>query len=51
VELGQSFGAEKLRPPLSDRDHTMTLLSIVDAYRRPNGERLKKQTENARIDG
>jgi hypothetical protein len=51
MELGEWFGAEKPRAPLSDRDHSMNLLSIVNAYRRPNGERLKKQTENAGIDG
>jgi hypothetical protein len=51
VELGQWFGAEKVCPPVFDRDHPMTLLSIVRAYRRPNGEHLKKQTRNAGIDG
>jgi hypothetical protein len=51
VELGEWFGAEKLRPPLSDRDHPMNLLSIVNPHPRPNGEPLKKQTENAGIDG
>jgi hypothetical protein len=51
VELGELFGAEKLRPLLSDRDHPRKPCSIVGAYRRPNGECLKKQTENAGIDG
>jgi hypothetical protein len=51
MELGEWFGAEKVRPPLSDRDHTMTLVSIVGAYRRPNGDCVKKETDNAGIDG
>jgi hypothetical protein len=51
MELGEWFGAENMRPPLSDRDHPIALLSIVGAYRRRNGEGLKKQTENTGIDG
>jgi hypothetical protein len=51
MELGEWFGAEKVRLPLADRDHPMTLLSTVGAYWRSNGEGLKKQTENAGIDG
>jgi hypothetical protein len=51
VELGEWFGAENVRPPLSDRDHPMTLPSIARAYRRSHGERLNKQTENSGIDG
>jgi hypothetical protein len=51
VELGQSFGAEKGRAPLSDRGQPMTLLSIIGARWRPNSEGVKKQNENAGIEG
>jgi hypothetical protein len=51
VKLGEWFEAEKVCPPLSDRDHSITLLSIVSAHRRPNGEHLKKQTKKEGIDG
>jgi hypothetical protein len=51
VGLGEWFGAGEVCAPPSDHDHPMTLLSIVGALQRPNGEGLEKPTENAGIDG
>jgi hypothetical protein len=50
MELGEWFGAENVRAPLSDRGHPITLLSLIGAYRRSNRDGLKKQGENAGID-